>query len=629
MMAQARLLHGTDEMPPTSRGLVAGKLSAELEGGNLRYVRFAGVEVMRAISFLVRSRAWATIEPRIADLTVSETTDSFQVTYRATVRDGDARLDYWARIDGMADGALTFRCDIEAATDFETCRTGFVVLHPASVAGQPVRIEHTDGRRVAGAFPRLIDPVQPMRDLRALTHEAAPGVTVTCRMDGDAFEMEDQRNWTDASFKTYVRPLALPWPYVLAAGSRCEQAVTLQVACAAPLPVAPTIREPIRIEIGEAIGTMPPIGLGCTPDEARAALPHASQVARAGISALVCRFDPGQGHDAADLAAFRDLAAACGSRVELQVVVHSVSGYAAELIGVAEAVRACGLALSAMAVSPAPDLKSVPPGQPWPECAPLDGLYAAARTAFPGISLGGGTFAYFTELNRKRPPVELLDFVTFSTSPLVHAADDRSVMESLDVLPSIAESARAIARGKPFVVGPSAIGMRDNPYGPAPLPNPGGARLAMSGCDPRQRCLFNAAWTLGYIARLAAGGAARIAVSAPVGAFGIMDADGAFPVFQVIRGCAALHGAALHAAPTTRERDVLALLAATSQGRELWLANLTPETQTVALPGTFQGADLQCVDAQPARAMSAEQAGSPVRLAAYAVVRCRAAGSRP
>ena len=66
-------------------------------------------------------------------------------------------------------------------------------------------------------FPASIDPVQPMMDLRALTHEAAPGLTVTCRMEGDTYEMEDQRNWTDASYKTYVRPLALPWPYTLAA----------------------------------------------------------------------------------------------------------------------------------------------------------------------------------------------------------------------------------------------------------------------------------------------------------------------------------------------------------------------------------------------------------------------------
>jgi len=34
--------------------------------------------------------------------------------------------------------------------------------------------------------------------------------------------MEDQRNWTDASYKTYVRPLALPWPYTLATGATLD-----------------------------------------------------------------------------------------------------------------------------------------------------------------------------------------------------------------------------------------------------------------------------------------------------------------------------------------------------------------------------------------------------------------------
>jgi hypothetical protein len=46
-------------------------------------------------------------------------------------------------------------------------------------------------------------------------------------MEGDAFEMEDQRNWTDASYKTYVRPLAFPWGYTLAKGSRHAQSARL------------------------------------------------------------------------------------------------------------------------------------------------------------------------------------------------------------------------------------------------------------------------------------------------------------------------------------------------------------------------------------------------------------------
>ena len=44
---------------------------------------------------------------------------------------------------------------------------------------------------------------------------------------GDIFEMEDQRNWTDASYKTYSTPLALPFPVEVTAGTSIAQSVTL------------------------------------------------------------------------------------------------------------------------------------------------------------------------------------------------------------------------------------------------------------------------------------------------------------------------------------------------------------------------------------------------------------------
>jgi hypothetical protein len=59
-----------------------------------------------------------------------------------------------------------------------------------------------------------------------------------------------------------------------------------------------------------------------------------------------------------------------------------------------------------------------------------------------------------------------------STTPIVHAADDRSVMETLETLPAIIDSAKSIAGGKAWRVGPSGIGTRDNPYGTKPTPNP-------------------------------------------------------------------------------------------------------------------------------------------------------------
>ena len=112
--------------------------------------------------------------------------------------------------------------------DFETNRCGFVVLHPAAAAGAAATIEHVDGSREATAFPELIDPWRPFVAIREITHRAG-GLDVTCRLEGEEFEMEDQRNWSDASFKTYGRPLELPWPFVLPAGEPVAQSVTVSV----------------------------------------------------------------------------------------------------------------------------------------------------------------------------------------------------------------------------------------------------------------------------------------------------------------------------------------------------------------------------------------------------------------
>jgi hypothetical protein len=593
--SRALLLYGTLEIPLPPRRLAAGPLTVDLEEGNLRSICFHGIEVIRGIAFLVRSGTWATLSPTIGDLRIRQSVNEFEVSYKARVQDGVQELEYIASISGRGDGHLIFSCEATAITKFTTCRTGFVVLHPIEgVAGHAVRIEHVDGTEVEGRFPALIDPVQPMLDLRALTHEAAPGITVVCRMEGDTFEMEDQRNWTDASFKTYVRPLARPWPYTLTAGERCSQRVAVTIS-GRPLH-RPGSGADIGLEFGLTHGSMPPIGLGCVPAEAAAAMPHMATLRVAGISALVCRFDPRYGHGVADLIRYRDLAAGMNAEVELQLVVPSVDDFAADIAAAAAMVAEARLIPTTVMVVPAADLVSTPPGSPWPSCPPLEAIYRAARSAFPGIRLGGGMFTHFTELNRKRPPVDLLDFITFATTAIVHAADDRSVMETIEALPSMAASARVIAGDLPFVVGPSAIGMRDNPNGPGPLANPRGIRLPMAGRDPRQRGLFNAAWTLGYIAAFALGGAARIAASAPVGDFGILDHEGVWPVYHVLRMCALLRGGDLRAVRSTGGSALAALHVTAAGVSHLLLANLTDTTLRVALPSEFTGAQLAMLD---------------------------------
>ena len=275
-----------------------------------------------------------------------------------------------------------------------------------------------------------------------------------------------------------------------------------------------------------------------------------------GVAHVICHHDPRRGHGRETLARAVEVARALGATPWLEAVVASVDGFEAEIAALGQTVAALGSPFPVVLVSPASDLKCTLPGSPWPPCPPAVELYRATRRAFPGASVGGGMFSYFTELNRKRPPLAELDFVSFTTSALVHAGDDRSVAETLESLPHIARSVRAIVGGKPYAVGPSAIGMRDNPYGQTTTPNPDNVRQAMNRNDPRQRGLLGAAWSLGYFAHFAAGGARQIALGGAVGPFGLLHAPadfpqpwfdkagGLFPVYHVLRGLARAQGRA-------------------------------------------------------------------------------------
>src|SRR5690606_28701030 len=305
--------------------------------------------------------------------------------------------------------------------------------------------------------------------------------------------------------------------------------------------------------------------------------------------------------------------------------------------------KAAGLAPEAVVPSPKEYLKSWQPQEQWPACPPLEEIYDAAREAFPGAMVGGGMLSYFTELNRKRPPVAHIDFVTHATCPIVHDYDDRAVMETLEALPWVAESVRAFAPGVPYRVGPSMLGMRDNPYGAAPVPNPDNRRIAMALNDPRQRGLFGAAWNLGYAARMAAAGVDALTLSAPVGAFGVVYAQtdfpqpwfaergrGVYPVYHVLRGLAAAAGAAQLATAVSHGSRVRARSYRRAGAVARWLANLpgrAPRARLEGLPGTrarvprLACATFEDAAAGPERwdASAEDRAADAVELDAYAV----------
>ncbi|AZV23384.1 MULTISPECIES: hypothetical protein [unclassified Mesorhizobium] len=599
MTDDAFLLYGTRTVEAEPVRLRAGALSADFVNGNLRTIRHGGTEVLRAVAYIVRDRDWGTYEPNLMDLIIDQAADAFSVSYSASCLAPDGtRLGFRATIKGSADGRLVFEVSALPESDFETNRCGFCILHPiADLAGSPVKVEHTDGSVEATKLPELIDPWQPFKDIRAITHQVRPGVTAECRMEGDTFEMEDQRNWSDASYKTYVRPLALPWPYVLPAGQTLRQTISLRIAGEGKAPAAAVASEPVRVELGEAGPTLPDVGVVIYPEDVETALANLSTLTTLGPQQLLFHYDPTRGHGLDALRAFARLANAHAAATTLECVVVCAGDLDAEMSGVADLVRQAGLKLSAIAVSPSVDRQSTPPGSTWPDCPPLEDVYAAARRAFPDIRLGGGMFSYFTELNRKRVPADQLDFITHCTCPIVHAADDLSIMQSLEALPFITRSARAIFGAKPYRIGPSTIAMRQNPYGSATKPNPGGQRVAMADSDPRHTGQFAAAWTIGYAARVAPVGLEMLTLSSFTGPFGVLASSGEpvaegshRPIFQPIKGLCELAGLAHVSARTSDETKVLALAGRSASGKTIaWLANLTAEDVQVDISAFGRG----------------------------------------
>jgi hypothetical protein len=599
--SRAVKLCGTEEVDPPSQKLTAGPLTAELENGQLRYVAFRGVEALRAIAFLVRDQNWGTYTPRIDFLSVKEGAGSFTVEYRATCADPNQRLQYEARITGSSEGALAFEAVATPETDFVTNRAGFVVLHPAGLAGQKLKVAHVDGREEETRFPEWISPSQPVFDIRALSHEAGPGLWATCRMEGDAFEMEDQRNWTDASYKTYVRPLALPWGYTLAKGSRHEQSVRLSFTGGGSGVGGARVGAAVAIILGQDLPLrMPELGVALPHDGIEAASDSVDALRALKLRFLVCHADL---RDSAALSKFegiRKAGEAAAAKIVLEVIVPDEANAEASLKPVAAAAKRARLEIDSIVVSSAADLKSWQPGAKRPDRPSVEEIAKAARTTFPGVKMGGGMLSTFTELNRKRPKVALFDFITHTTCSIVHAPDDRSVMETLETLPALISSTRAMIGEKPYRIGPSAIAARMNPYGRGVLDNPTNRRVCLTDNDPRQRSLFNAAWTLGYVAACAYGGIEAVALGAATGPLGFihhrsanrpqlyfdfLDGHAVYPAFHVLAGLARGGGHHLIEAKSSEPRKVATLAWREDTRLVLWLANLTAEPLTIRLGG--------------------------------------------
>jgi hypothetical protein len=597
MLPKNVLYYGKDEPLPEQVELRAGPLSLVYEESDVRYIKLGDHEILRRIYVAIRDRNWGTVLPVLSNLQMDIGDDSFRISYDVENKEGDIDFFWKGTITGDAQGTISFTMDGVARSNFLRARIGFCILHPMECAGVTCRIEHVDGAVEECDFPQYIapqfviegevKPVHPFNEMRAMSYQVMPGLWAEIGFTGDIFEMEDQRNWTDASYKTYCTPLRLPFPVEVKEGTRVTQSVSVTLKGEIPEVQAEAPGEGLTFSVGaSSAGSLPRIGLSVASHGQPLSHKELGRLKALNLSHLRVDLQLSQPDYEAKLRQATTEANELGIPLEVAVTVSDAAADELKtLVGVLDQVK--------------------PPVWAWlifheGTTYTSEKWIKLAREHLadygPAAKIGSGTNVFFTELNRGRPPFDLLDLVCYSLNPQVHAFDNLSLAETLAAQATTVESTRQFCEGLPIAVGPVTLKMRFNPNATGPEPEPGPDELP-SQVDVRQMSLFGAGWTAGSLKYLAESEPHSLTYYETSGWRGVMETEigspvpekfrsipgAVFPLYHVLADVGEYAGGEVI---PTKSSDALKVdgLALRKDGKvRVVLANLSPEPQQVSV----------------------------------------------
>jgi len=523
--------------------LRAGLLHTTLHDGRLGAIHWHGpqglIEAWHGLHWLLRDPHWRTPELRLRPPVQEQVAGGWRVSLQGCFGPDPAgsaelpapavaTLDTALVLEGAEDCVLTLTGQAALAPGAPPRamnRIGLCLLHPLAAAGARVEVVHDDGRRTRSALPRQVSAWPPFTGIRSLRVALAHGAWAVADFEGESFEIEDQRNNADASFKTYARSNILPRPFMLEPGAVVRQSVRLRVerrgrmvmaqraAARLVVPLDGARVDPDKVANKAAAQAADPGGATLDLHQLRAGGPRAFalglsidapdlQQPRAGARSQASALRPDRLHlawdpltpmtprQAAVLAALLE-----GAGATLRLDLHRLDDPSrrAALPVLAARLQAAGIVPVAVAAFPT-------------SVAAVD----AARAAFAGAAIGGGTADFFVQLNRmdRLPP---LDFLSFTVCPTVHQADDRTVLDSARALPGMLATLQHRHPGVPVHVGPSRIAARRSPLGALAVSD-AGRPMPLAGHDARDGTDFGVVWAAAHLAGLAAAGAAGATV---------------------------------------------------------------------------------------------------------------------
>ncbi len=457
MLTKAVMYYGKDEKLPEQVELHAGPLTLLYEPGNIRYIRLGNREILRRIYMALRDRNWDTIPAVFSNVKMDIAHDTFQITFDVANQQNEIDFAWKGAIHGQADGTVLFSMDGVARSTFWRNRIGFCVLHPAFLAGSSCQVEHMDGRRERAVFPLDIvssQPVAPFSEMKKVTHQVAAGAWAEVEFSGDVFETEDQRNWTDASYKTFSTPLRLPYPVEIQAGTQVRQSITLRLRQEQPAAaiVSGQPSGPI-IEVDRTVQgiPLPDVGLGVAS--------HGQPLSRLEIDRL--RFlhlhhlrvdlklsDPAY---VKSLQLAIQQAAALDLKLEIALLVSEQMDQ--DLAALRKQVDSLQPRVSAWLCYPQKELFLG--GSPTAAVVNAARKYLASYA--PAIPFCAGANTDLIFMKRSLPPLDRIQKICFAITPQIHAFDNASLVETLTVQGASVASARLAGQGLPVMVSPITL----------------------------------------------------------------------------------------------------------------------------------------------------------------------------
>ncbi|HSI77693.1 MAG TPA: hypothetical protein VK957_17470 [Lunatimonas sp.] len=472
------------------RILHAGAVKVHYQDGFIRYISSGGVEIIRMINHALRDQNWGTIPMVISNEHIRQSEEEFQINYEGSFEKDDISYHLTCQITGSNQGTIQFTYRGKAQSEFKRNRIGFTVLHPiASCAGKPVKIINESGAESRYAFPEAISPHQPFRDIKEMHWNPSLDISASIYFDGDVFETEDQRNWTDASYKTYCTPLEIPFPVVVRNGDEISQQIILKVNSGGNFNQVDLGTSHITLSVAGEPVQIPEWGTQANtnlPEELADKVMNIIQpkflrvdvsLDRLADSDLEILTYANQKNIPVELALFTDHSNPIES---IKTMLHQLQSVTKILLF--------------------GDTSKTTPKE-------LLDCIKKLKLLLPKVDIFGGTDAFFTELNRERVDAEELDGVTYSINPQVHAFDNQSLIETLPAQGYTVTSAKQIYPDKKIAVSPVSFHMRWNPNATDPEKH---LRTPTGWTDDRQYSLFGACWFLFSLKYLTEAGASSL-----------------------------------------------------------------------------------------------------------------------